>query len=197
MGWARGDSASGSCPARSEGIQRAIQTYHQRAPRAKQDTTTGRECFRGGSERHRTHGQQEAASNTGHPPCCGRVVGAAEEGEAARPKSGNAKKEYASILEALRRLEPSRTEKIHLTQTKKVLAPLLQADCWNPAPTPGRWSAVQRAGSCAAPRLQQGASLVFVLGGVSRAGRCADAVLSLVVARNGDGRAQHRKAAGC
>ena len=69
MGWARGDSASGSCPARSEGgIQRAIQTYHQRAPRAKQDTTTGRECFRGGSERHRTHGQQEAASNTGHPP---------------------------------------------------------------------------------------------------------------------------------
>ena len=66
MGWARGDSASGSCPARSEGIQRAIQTYHQRAPRAKQDTTTGRECFRGGSERHRAHGQQEAASNTGH-----------------------------------------------------------------------------------------------------------------------------------
>ena len=80
MGWARGDSASGSCPARSEGgIQRAIQTYHQRAPRAKQDTTTGRECFRGGSERHRTHGQQEAASNTGHTG--GR-------GNEARPQSG-------------------------------------------------------------------------------------------------------------
>ena len=92
MGWARGDSASGSCPARSEGgIQRAIQTYHQRAPRAKQDTTTGRECFRGGSERHRTHGQQEAASNTGHPPGWGRE---------ARPKAGTpfrTKKNFGSV----------------------------------------------------------------------------------------------------
>ena len=79
--------------ARSEGIQRAIQTYHQRAPRAKQDTTTGRECFRGGSERHRTHGQQEAASNTGHPPGWGRE---------ARPKAGTrgpfrTKKNFGSV----------------------------------------------------------------------------------------------------
>ena len=177
--------------ARSEGIQRAIQTYHQRAPRAKQDTTTGRECFRGGSERHRTHGQQEAASNTGHPPGWGRE---------ARPKAGTpfrTKKNFGSVAKINFKLIILPTTSFFFFTLLEWPLVVFRADWWNPAPTPGRWSAVQRAGSCAAPRLQQGASLVFVLGGVSRAGRCADAVLSLVVARNGDGRAQHRKAAGC
>ena len=134
MGWARGDSASGSCPARSEGIQRAIQTYHQRAPRAKQDTTTGRECFRGGSERHRTHGQQEAASNTGHPPGWGRE---------ARPKAGTrgpfrTKKNFGSVAKINFKLISLPTTSFFFVFTL-LEWPLVvfRADWWNPAPTPG------------------------------------------------------------